>query len=55
MKTDLSGPVELPDRPGRWLIDRIPAREYFTGDFVVEARLVLTFPPKAKTSAQQSR
>jgi hypothetical protein len=47
LKGDLAGSVEISDRPGRWLIDRLPARDYFTGDFIVEARQVLS--PHAST------
>lgn len=40
-KSQMLGPVTMRWRPGRWLIDKVPARDYFSGKYVVEARRII--------------
>lgn len=35
------GPVTMQARPGTWLIDKVPARDYFSGKYVLEARRII--------------
>lgn len=39
-KAQTLGPIAMHPRPGKWLIDKVPARDYFTGKYVVEARRI---------------
>ena len=40
MGRPVHGPIEFATVPGKWLVDRTPARDYFTGRFHVSARRV---------------
>lgn len=37
----MAGPVAMQPRPGRWLIDKVPMRDYFSGKYVIEARKII--------------
>jgi hypothetical protein len=42
MKSHTRGPVEMKSHPGKWLVDKMPARDYFTGQFFIEARQIIS-------------
>jgi hypothetical protein len=42
MKSHTSGPVEMKSHAGKWLVDKMPARDYFTGKFIIEARQIIS-------------
>jgi hypothetical protein len=41
LKSHTSGPVKMKSHPGKWLVDKMPARDYFTGQFIIEARQII--------------
>lgn len=40
-KAPAVGPVAMSSRPGKWLIDKVPVRDYFSGKYVLEARQII--------------
>jgi hypothetical protein len=42
MKFHTSGPVEMKSHAGKWLVDKMPMRDYFTGKFIIEARQIIS-------------
>ena len=42
MKSHTSGPDEMKSHAGKWLVGKMPARDYFTGKFIIEARQIIS-------------
>jgi hypothetical protein len=32
----------MQSRAGKWLVDKMPTRDYFTGKFIIEARQIIS-------------
>jgi hypothetical protein len=42
MQSHTREPVEMQSRAGKWLVDKMPTRDYFTGKFIIEARQIIS-------------